>query len=436
MSAPLVSKLCRESARCAVKRMQAHVTRQHFVGISRFPASGSHCVSDIDYFLLLMLKTKGVSKMQRLFSARSAEFADRQEKTIFDRGRVVLFTSVEMLSRVLIFLFGLVVLSLGIATVTHAGLGTGTVSSAAVVLSRQTGLSMGLFVFLTNVFFFVLQCLVDPKNLLIKAVKQLPVCAFFGAVFDVAMWLTSFMDPTNYGWAFMQVFLGTCLTGLGVSAMVFARLLVLPPEGFVIAVMHRFGGSFAYSEEFVDKYIGLKNIELYKQTDIYQEFKESIMSHEKQNEAVFDIIHYQIIDRSKFEDITKQMHLLSYMDRLAVVIMMASTKIPQVYIEGCFHYTSDVKATHSDTVIGASYYEDFFANKGNNNFNVPFKDGSYISRIKINGEFSYIESNVTFDNMEIGVLNHIAKTFEEAYIMQEKQLKSWLEEQKNNRGHK
>lgn len=153
MSAPLLSKLCRESARCAVKRMQAHVTRQHFVGISRFPASGSHCVSDIDYFLLLMLKTKGVSKMQRLFSARSAEFADRQEKIIFDRGRVVLFTSVEMLSRVLIFLFGLIVLSLGIATVTHAGLGTGTVSSAAIVLSRQTGLSMGLFVFLTNVFF-------------------------------------------------------------------------------------------------------------------------------------------------------------------------------------------------------------------------------------------------------------------------------------------
>ena len=144
-----------------------------------------------------------------------------------------------MLSRVLIFLFGLVVLSLGIAIVTHAGLGTGTVSSAAIVLSRQTGLSMGLFVFLTNVFFFVLQCLVDPKNLMVKAVKQLPICAFFGAVFDVAMWVTSLLEPTNYGWAFMQVFLGTCLTGLGVSAMVFARLLVLPPEGFVIALLFR-----------------------------------------------------------------------------------------------------------------------------------------------------------------------------------------------------
>lgn len=160
-----------------------------------------------------------------------------------------------MLSRVLIFLFGLVVLSLGIAIVTHAGLGTGTVSSAAIVLSRQTGLSMGLFVFLTNVFFFVLQCLVDPKNLMVKAVKQLPVCAFFGAVFDVAMWVTSLLEPTNYGWAFMQVFLGTCLTGLGVSAMVFARLLVLPPEGFVIAVMHRFGGSFGTIRTSVDVFL-------------------------------------------------------------------------------------------------------------------------------------------------------------------------------------
>lgn len=183
-----------------------------------------------------------------------------------------------------------------------------------------------------------------------------------------------------------------------------------------------------YSDEFVNKYIGAKNIELYKQTDIYQGFKESIMSHEKQNEAVFDIIHWQIIDRSKSEDITKQIHLLSYSDRLAVVIMMVSTKIPQVYIEGCFHYTSDVKAKHSDTVIGASYYEDFFANKGNNNFNVPFKNGSYISRIKIKEEYSYIESNEPLNQQEIDLLNYIAKTFEEAFITQEEKLKNWLKE--------
>ena len=185
-----------------------------------------------------------------------------------------------------------------------------------------------------------------------------------------------------------------------------------------------------YSEEFVNKYIGSENIELYKQTDIYQGFKESIMSHEKQNEAVFNIIHWQIIDRGKFEEITKQIHLLSYTDRLAVVIMMASVKIPQVYIEGCFHYTSDVKATHTDTVIGTSFYEEFFANKGNNNFNIPFKNSSYISRIRICDKYSYIETNTLLDDSEVAILNHIAKIFEEAYLKQEKELKQWLENHK------
>jgi hypothetical protein len=187
-----------------------------------------------------------------------------------------------------------------------------------------------------------------------------------------------------------------------------------------------------YSEEFVNKYIGLENIELYKQTEIYQNYKEYLLSQEKQNEAVFDIIHWQIIDRKKFEDISSQMHLLSFMDRLAVVIIMSSTKISQVYIEGCFHYTSDVKATHLDTVIGTSYYEDFFANRGNNNFNVPFKDGSYISRIKICDKFSYIETNTLLDDSEIAILNYIAKIFEESYIKQEKEFMQWFEEHKQN----
>ena len=78
----------------------------------------------------------------------------------------------------------------------------------------------------------------------------------------------------------------------------------------------------------------------------------------------------------------------------------------------------------------SSYYEDFFANKVNISFNIPFKNGSYISRIKIKDNFSYIESNEPFNQQEIDLLNHIAKTFEEVYITQEKKLKDWLEERK------
>lgn len=160
-----------------------------------------------------------------------------------------------MLTRVLIFLFGLTVLSLGIATVTHAGLGTGTVSSAAIVLSQQTGWSIGFFVFATNVFFFVIQCLVDPKDFWIKALKQLPICALFGFVFDLAMHVTAFMEPDSYMLAFGQVLLGTVMTGLGISGMVFARLLVLPPEGLCLSIMNRWGGSFGTLRMGVDVFL-------------------------------------------------------------------------------------------------------------------------------------------------------------------------------------
>lgn len=251
---------------------------------------------------------------------------------------------------------------------------------------------------------------------------------------------SSFYTTQKYSWSdhredkvYLKIvsdFEETLKVAIGAVAMY--RLAIDPlPIILMDGEMMMRSGDFVtrpYSDEFVNKYIGAKNIELYKQTEVYQGFKESIMSHEKQNEAVFDIIHWQIIDRSKFEDITKQIHLLSYSDRLAVVIMMVSTKIPQVYIEGYFHYTSDVKAKHSDTVIGTSYYEDFFANKGNNNFNVPFKNVSYISRIKIKEEFSYIESNEPLNQQEIDLLNYIAKTFEEAFITQEEKLKNWLKE--------
>lgn len=66
-----------------------------------------------------------------------------------------------MLKRILIFALGLTSLSLGIALITNAHLGTSSISSFAYVLSMGTGLTMGLFVFLTNVFFFSVQTAID-----------------------------------------------------------------------------------------------------------------------------------------------------------------------------------------------------------------------------------------------------------------------------------
>lgn len=113
-----------------------------------------------------------------------------------------------MFIRALIFFFGLLMLSTGISVITHAGLGTGTISSVALVLSKVLPLSMGFFVFLTNVFFFVLQTAVDPSRFLVKLVKQIPICFVFGLFFDAAYALTSFVAPAAYLEQLATVFIG------------------------------------------------------------------------------------------------------------------------------------------------------------------------------------------------------------------------------------
>ena len=126
-----------------------------------------------------------------------------------------------MFIRALIFFFGLLMLSTGISVITHAGLGTGTISSVALVLSKALPLSMGFFVFLTNVFFFVLQTAVDPSRFLVKLVKQIPICFVFGLFFDAAYALTSFVAPAAYLEQLATVFIGTVFNGMGIAGMVF-----------------------------------------------------------------------------------------------------------------------------------------------------------------------------------------------------------------------
>ena len=111
-----------------------------------------------------------------------------------------------MLFRLFLFFCGLGVMSTGIAMVTNAGLGTGTISSVAFVLNELTGQSMGFYVFLTNVFFFVIQVLVEPKGLLGKAIRQLPICFVFGILIDAGMWLTGHIVPQAYWQQILMAF--------------------------------------------------------------------------------------------------------------------------------------------------------------------------------------------------------------------------------------
>ena len=59
-----------------------------------------------------------------------------------------------------------------------------------------------------------------------------------------------------------MAFAGSALTGLGIASMVFARLAILPPEGFVLAIMNRWGGSFGTLKMSVDLFLLVSAVSL------------------------------------------------------------------------------------------------------------------------------------------------------------------------------
>lgn len=168
-----------------------------------------------------------------------------------------------------------------------------------------------------------------------------------------------------------------------------------------------------YSEKFVNEYIGNETIEAYKRTEIYNVYRDYIMKYEKQNDAIFNIIHFQCIEISKISEIIKQLYLLPPIDLLAVAFVSTSKKISHVIIDGCHIYTTETKPTHFDDFLLKQFYEKYFNKK--KDFNVQFKNGSFISRIKTYDEYSYIESNEPLDENEINGIKEMSKLIEPKY---------------------
>ena len=89
-----------------------------------------------------------------------------------------------------------------------------------------------------------------------------------------------------------------------------------------------------YSETFIDKYIGEKTLAEYKQTQLFQDTYRSIMKLEKRSPCVLDIVWCQFIDFQQEEEISRQLHLVSRIDQVAVYLTFMCKTTTRVYAFG------------------------------------------------------------------------------------------------------
>ena len=156
-------------------------------------------------------------------------------KTNFKR----LLIETQIIKRLVIYLIGLFILSIGLALFLQAGLGLPVNSSVAYVLSRIFSVRYSICVAMVNVALVFIQIAVLQKKFRPIQLLQIPLSVLFGFFVDLTCRLTENIRPSGYIADLAVMVLGITFLGLGLSLYVQMDLIPLPLEGLALAVTEK-----------------------------------------------------------------------------------------------------------------------------------------------------------------------------------------------------
>lgn len=142
-----------------------------------------------------------------------------------------------MIKRICSFVFGLFIMSLGVAFSIISTLGTTPISSISYSLALITNINIGITTFVFNASLILIQFLILRSKFQKKRLLQLINCVLFGYFTDLALYLVSFVPFDNtipFYIAFLAV--SIFLTALGIFIYMPANIAPLPGEGCVESV--------------------------------------------------------------------------------------------------------------------------------------------------------------------------------------------------------
>lgn len=155
-------------------------------------------------------------------------------------------------------LISLYIMTLGVALCVRSNLGSSVISSIpmAFALAGQDNiappLTIGGYTNIMNIVLVMLQIIVLRKDFAPIQLLQLIIGFIFGAMIDLNMILTSYL---NYNLLFMQILaqlIGCTLMGVGISMEVRCGSVTMPGEGIQVALAKVTGLPFAKMKIIVD----------------------------------------------------------------------------------------------------------------------------------------------------------------------------------------
>lgn len=163
----------------------------------------------------------------------------------------------------------------------------------------------------------------------------------------------------------------------------------------------------AYDQNFINRYIGNKYIDLYKQTELYKGYENYFSKLEKQSYAISNIIRENYVDISKYDEIKRQIHLLTNYEKIIVEIFKISSKITCIYFNGYpLSYFSNVPSKKKKTYYDSEEFNTYIRMRKNKNIK---NNGIYTSVFNIKNDIYLVEHNEILDyneQKEIEILNN------------------------------
>lgn len=151
----------------------------------------------------------------------------------------------RQIERLVWFSAGILINSFGIVLITKGALGTSQISSIPYVLSLQMPfISFGMFSFIMNMVYIVLQALLLRRQFKPIQLLQIVVNVVFSASIDVFMAMLSFYAPQQLFTRVLSAIAGCIVLAFGISVEVAPDLIMVPGEGIVAAISKVSGRRF------------------------------------------------------------------------------------------------------------------------------------------------------------------------------------------------
>ncbi|MEI8200674.1 MAG: DUF6198 family protein [Eubacteriales bacterium] len=139
--------------------------------------------------------------------------------------------------RMLFYLGGLIIMTLGVAFSVKSDLGVSPISSIPYTITCVTGMDLGAATIVFSIFMVILQIIILRKQFKMINLLQLPIGILFGLFLSFCCGLMVYLpEPSGMIMKFVLMLISTFIVALGVFVYVAAGFVPLAPEGAMLAI--------------------------------------------------------------------------------------------------------------------------------------------------------------------------------------------------------